>query len=247
MGVFGTHYDMNTFSLAECSFYPWFLCLQKERQETFSQFKTLQDEQEEMTGELVLDWLWFFKFEPLKYIHADELTWKVVQVQKSSPKTTISCSNLVKDQKIFQMLRTQFHFLFYYSAQIRWGEGLWKEKMDVWCIEAVNYVRICFLKYLHAQPVESTECVHIYTPKSGYLWGNAVSESEYVQLCRVAVASAASMNDWTTEWSRLSCFQHDQNDFKEPQRGAYTTKNGDKYKHVISSEKMNVQVFYFGL
>lgn len=63
--------------------------------ETFSQCKTLQDEQEEMTGELVLDWLWFFKFEPLKYIHTDELTWKVVPVQKSCPKTTISCSNLV--------------------------------------------------------------------------------------------------------------------------------------------------------
>lgn len=29
MGVFGTHYDMNTFPLAEGSFYPRFLCLRK--------------------------------------------------------------------------------------------------------------------------------------------------------------------------------------------------------------------------
>ncbi len=32
MGVFGAHYDMNTFSLAERSLYPRFLCLQKWRQ-----------------------------------------------------------------------------------------------------------------------------------------------------------------------------------------------------------------------
>lgn len=31
MGVFGAHYDMNTFSLAECSFYPRFLCLQQKQ------------------------------------------------------------------------------------------------------------------------------------------------------------------------------------------------------------------------
>lgn len=29
MGVFGAHYDMNTFSLAERSLYPRFLCLQE--------------------------------------------------------------------------------------------------------------------------------------------------------------------------------------------------------------------------
>lgn len=33
MGVFGTHYDMNTFPLAEGSFYPRFLCLRKKQQQ----------------------------------------------------------------------------------------------------------------------------------------------------------------------------------------------------------------------
>lgn len=31
MGVFGAGYDMNTFSLVKCSFYPWFLCLKKKK------------------------------------------------------------------------------------------------------------------------------------------------------------------------------------------------------------------------
>lgn len=138
---------------------------------------------------------------------------------------------------MFQMLRTFSFLLFCYSSQIRWDEVLRKKKMNVWCIEAVNYVRARSLKYLHVQPVESTVCAHIYTPKSGCLWGNAVSESEYVQLWHVAVASAASMNDWTTEWSQLSCFQHDLNDFKEPLRGAYAAENRNKYKYVITLEK----------
>lgn len=55
MGVFGAHYDMNTFSLAECSFYPRFLCLQqkqdkrKKEKRSQCQIKELRIEHGEVT------------------------------------------------------------------------------------------------------------------------------------------------------------------------------------------------------